>query len=91
MIDQTTKTVYIPLGGGAAACQPRLDGTAGKAAYREAGQYSVNVYAQHYQALLDAGDIQPLTEDSAVLINLSLYDSQMGLSLKADPGKAEFI
>lgn len=91
LIDQTTKTVYIPLGDGAAACQPLLDGTAGKAAYREAGQYSVNVYAQHYQALLDAGDIQSLTEDSAVLINLSLYDSQMGLSLKADPGKAEFI
>ena len=43
------------------------------------------------EALLDAGDIRPLTEDSAVLVNPALYDLQMGLSLQADPGKAEFV
>ena len=53
--------------------------------------YSVSIYEQHFQALLAAGDILPLTEDSAVLTNLKLYDAEMGLSLTADPGKAEFI
>lgn len=91
LIDQTTKTVYIPLGEGSAACQPLLEGWADKADYREAGQYSVSVYEQHFQALLAAGDILPLTEDSAVLTNLRLYDAATGLSLTADPGKAEFI
>lgn len=91
LIDQTTKTVYIPLGEGAAACQPLLEGWADKADYREAGQYSVSVYEQHFQALLAAGDILPLTEDSAVLTNLLLYSTETGLSLSADPGKAEFI
>ena len=91
LIDQTTKTVYIPLGEGAAACQPLLEGWADKADYREAGQYSVSVYEQHFQALLAAGDILPLTEDSAVLTNLQLYSTETGLSLSADPGKAEFI
>ena len=91
LIDQTTKTVYIPLGEGAAACQPLLEGRADKADYREAGQYSVSVYEQHFQALLAAGDILPLTEDSAVLTNLLLYSTETGLSLSADPGKAEFI
>ena len=90
-IDQAACTVYIPLGEGVEACRPLLDGTATREDYRRAGQYSVSVYAQHYRALADAGDIQPLTDASAVLTNLSLYDPEMGLSLQADPGKAEFI
>ena len=90
-IDQVACTVYIPLGEGVEACRPLLDGTATREDYRRAGQYSASVYAQHYRALADAGDIQPLTDASAVLTNLSLYDPEMGLSLQADPGKAEFI
>ena len=91
LIDQAAKTVYIPLGDGADACRPLLEGRANIGDYRKAGQYSVSIYEQHFQALSAAGDILPLTEDSAVLINLSLYDSQMGLSLKAESGKAEII
>lgn len=90
-IDQETSTVYIPLGDGAAACQRLLDGNAQREDYRRAGQYSVSVYAQHYRALADSGDILPLTETSAVLTNLSLYDPDLGLSMESDPGKAEFI
>ena len=91
LIDQATCTVYIPIGEGAAACQPLVDGTAKREDYRRAGQFGVSIYEQHYRDLYAAGDILPLTETSAVLANLSLYDPQMGLSLKADPGKAEFI
>lgn len=91
LIDQETCTVYIPLGDGAAACQPLLDATAKREDYRKAGQYSVSIYAQHFSALADSGDILPLTQTSAILTNLNLYDPKTGLSLQADPGKAEFI
>ena len=91
LIDQATCTVYIPIGEGAAVCQPLLDNTAKREDYRRAGQFSVSIYEQHYRNLYAAGDILPLTETSAVLTNLSLYDPEMGLSLKSDPGKAEFI
>lgn len=91
MIDQASCTVYIPVGEGIAACQPLSDGTATREDYRRAGQYGVNVYEQHYRQLLSSGDIRPLSETSALLVNLSLYDSKLGLSLEADPGKAEFI
>ena len=91
LIDQATCTVYIPIGDGAAVCQPLADGTAKREDYRRAGQFGVSIYEQHYRALKDAGDILPLTETSAVLTNLSLYDPETGLSLKSDPGKAEFI
>ena len=91
LIDQATCTVYIPIDEGAAVCQLLVDGTAKREDYRRAGQFGVSIYEQHYRTLKDAGDILPLTETSAVLTNLSLYDPEMGLSLKSDPGKAEFI
>lgn len=91
LIDQESRTVYIPLGEGDAACQALLNEKASREDYRRAGRFCVNIYEQHYKALESAGDIIPLTETSAVLTNLSLYDSQTGLSLQADTGKAEFI
>lgn len=91
LIDQATCTVYIPMGEGTDVCQLLLAGTANREDYRKAGQYSVNVYEQHYRDLWNAGDIQPISEAAGVLTNLSLYDPEMGLSLKSDAGKAEFI
>ena len=91
LIDQETCTVYLPLGGGEALCQALEAGTACREDYRRAGQYSVGVYARHFAALSRAGDLLPLTPDSAILTNLSLYDPETGLSLQADCGKAEFI
>lgn len=91
LIEEETITVYVPLGEGESACRPLLELRANREDYRRAGQYSVSIYSQHFQALLNAGDIQPLSDDSAILTNLSLYDPEMGLSMKADGGKAEFI
>lgn len=91
MIDQATKTVYIPIGDGKALCDQLRAGHAGREVYRKAGQYSVNIYEQHYQALLSAGDITPLDEESAVLADPALYRESTGLSLQADAGRAEFI
>lgn len=91
LIEEETFTVYIPLGEGEPVCRPLLEGRANREDYRRAGQYSVSIYRQHFLGLLNAGDIRPLSADSAILTNLSLYDPEMGLSLKADAGKAEFI
>lgn len=90
-IDQATKTVYIPMDQGAYLCEELQGGTATRTTYRKAGQYGVSIYDQHYRNLLQAGDILPLDDDSAILTNLSLYTQETGLSLNADFGKAEFI
>lgn len=90
-IDQTTKTVYIPVEETEEVFKHIADGVADRGDYRTAGQYSVNIYEQHYRALISAGDVQALDDDSGILVNVSLYDRQTGLSLKADTGKAEFI
>lgn len=91
LIDEASCTVYIPLDEGAQLCEKLLSGRAGKQDYRRAGQYGVSIFEHHYRALLSAGDITPLDESSAVLVNLNLYDPQKGLSLQAENGKADFI
>lgn len=91
MIDQNTKTVYIPIDDGTEVCRRIAEGTANRQDYRRAGQYSVNLYEQHFQALVASGDIDLTDDSSGILRNLSLYDSQIGLSLNAEFGKAIFV
>ena len=91
LIDQATKTVYIPLEGGKELCDRLLSGCADLEIYRKAGRYSVSIYEQHYQTLLSSGDILPLDEESGILIDPALYSKQTGLSMQSDAGRAEFI
>lgn len=91
MIDQSTRTVYIPIDEGGDVCQRIACGTANRKDYRQAGQYSVNLYEQHFRALAASGDIQLVDDNSGVLTNLSLYDSQRGLSVQPESGKGIFL
>lgn len=91
MIEQNTKTVYIPIGSGAEVCLRVADGIADRQDYRRAGQYSVNLYEQHFQSLVASGDIQMLDAGSGILTNPALYHPETGLSLQAEFGKAIFM
>ena len=88
LIDSPTKMVYIPRGDGIEPVERLMTGERSRSLYRQAGQYGVTVYEQHYNALLEAGDITPLDQESAVLNHTLLYDEKVGLSLEADWGKA---
>lgn len=90
-IDSDTKTIYIPENEGKVLIDRLRNGEHSRTIYRKAGQYGVNVYAQHFRELQNAGDIELLSEDCAVLINPELYEKMRGLSLKGDIGKAQFI
>lgn len=91
LIDSETKTVYIPMGEGEELVQRLRSGERSRALFRALGQYGVSIYPQHFDALDQAGDLEALEDGSAILTNLALYDSAMGLSLTADSGKALFI
>lgn len=88
LIDSPTKMVYIPRGDGIEPLERLLTGERSRSLCRQAGQYGVTVYEQHYNALLEAGDITPLDQENAVLNHTLLYDEKVGLSLEADWGKA---
>ena len=96
-IDENTRTVYVPVGEGAALVEQLKAGECSKELYRTLGRYAVSVYDQHFKALYAAGalltarDIPALDESSAILSDLTLYDERTGLTLEPETGKAEFI
>lgn len=96
MIDNDTRTVYIPWKDGSELIERLCDGACSKKLYRQLGQYAVQVYDEHFQALYDAGALQTadktngLDDRSAVLTDASLYSEATGLSLQADSGQALF-
>ena len=97
LIDQNTRTVYVPFGGGAALIERLKAGECSKELYRKLGRYAVSVYEPHFQklyaagALLTAREVPALDEDSAILNDMSLYSEMAGLTLEPEMGKAEFI
>jgi CRISPR-associated endonuclease/helicase Cas3 len=91
LIDDASKTVYIPLGEGAALVQRLRNGERTRALFRKLGQYSVNIYDWHFQELMKRGAIVPLEEDSAVLTDLHLYIADMGLVSAGDTGTGLFL
>lgn len=91
LIDTQTKAILIPKEEDAASIAEAFrQGRFTRALFRKAGQYMVNVYPQHFQALQEAGDIELISDEVAVLINETLYEEGVGLSLQADAGKALF-
>ena len=91
LIDSPTRTVYIPLGEGAALVDQLRAGMSSRQLFRQLGQYGVAIYEKHFAALESAGDLEVLEHGAAILRNTALYSGETGLSLEADSGKALFV
>lgn len=97
LINENTRTVYIPCGEGAQLLERLKNGACSRELYRKLGRYGVSVYDKHFQALdaagalLTARDVPSLDAESAILRDMALYDERYGLSLEPECGKAEFI
>ncbi len=89
LIDNDTKTVYIPLGAGEELIGRLRSGERSRGLFRALGQYGVSVYPPHFEAL--TGDLEMLEDGSAILNNLELYDNSTGLSLAVDSGRGIFL
>ncbi|MBQ9493483.1 MAG: CRISPR-associated helicase Cas3' [Oscillibacter sp.] len=89
MIDSSTKIVYIPQGNGKKLLEQLEFAGPSRSLYRKLGQYAVNVYERQYQELLNAGSIEALDNDSAVLRDETKYSQQTGLSV--DAGDLRFL
>ena len=90
LIDETSKTVYIPLEEGAKLVERLRSGEVSRSLFRQLGRYGVPVPAYQFQALYQAGDIELVTPQAGILLNLSLYDPESGFSPKAEEGKGLF-
>lgn len=90
LIDQNTFAVYIPIGEGKELVSRLREGERSRGLYRRAGMYSVSIYENHFNALINAGAAEPFGEDAAFLTDCSLYSDEKGLSTDVDGGNALF-
>ena len=84
LIDDASKTVYIPLDEGEALSQRLLSGERSRKLFRSLGQYGVSVCETQFQTLLRSGSLTPLDEDSAILADTGRYSAETGLCLQDD-------
>lgn len=84
LIEQDTRTVYIPIGDGERLVERLRQGERSRQLFRELGQYGVSVYPRQFQTLDEGGALELLEDGSAVLTDLSLYSDDTGLTFDVD-------
>lgn len=90
LIDQNTFTVYISVGEGKELISRLREGERSRELYRKAGMFSVSIYENHFNALINAGAAEPFGDDAAILTDLSLYSDEKGLATDVRDGSALF-
>lgn len=90
LIDQNTFAVYIPIGEGKELVSRLREGERSRGLYRRAGMYSVSVYQNQFDSLINAGAAEPFGDDAAILTDLSLYSDEKGLATDVRDGSALF-
>lgn len=91
LIDDVSKTVFIPDGKGAGFIRRLREGERSRNLFRALGQYGVNVYERQFQALISSGKLEIVDEDSAILLDPSLYVRNIGLSFCENDNTGLFI
>lgn len=90
LIDQNTFTVYISVGEGKELISRLREGERSRELYRKAGMYSISIYENHFNALINAGAAESFGDDAAILTDLSLYSDEKGLATDVRDGSALF-
>lgn len=90
LIDENTFTVYISVGEGKELISRLREGERSRELYRKAGMYSVSIYENHFNSLINAGAAEPFGDDAAILTDLSLYSDEKGLATDVPDGSALF-
>ncbi len=82
LIDDASKTVYIPLGEGESLVKRLRNGEKSRDLFRKLGQYSISIYDKQFQLLSETGKLELLSDDSAVLLDTTCYSPDTGLILE---------
>ena len=91
LIDDASKTVFVPRGKGAELVQRLRDGERSRKLFRELGQYGVSIYDGQYKSLMEAGALSPVDDNSAILTDLDIYVPKTGLKVCDNAGKGWFV
>ena len=86
LIENTTKTIYIPLDGTAGLLEQIVEGKAGRNTFRKLGQFGVNVHEDHFRRLWEAGCLEEVSKGVFVLRDLNQYREDTGLQMDVETG-----
>ena len=85
LIDEDTRTVYIPNRENAADLARLRAGQYSKTLFRRLARSSVNIYQKEYLKLVSAAAVEDF-DDFGILIRQDQYNTQCGLSVDAEDG-----
>ncbi len=91
LIDDNTKTVFIPNERNEKEIQALRGGYYTKSTLHKLQSSAVNIYEQHYCRLTGSGSIEITGDGFAILTESALYSPETGLSIQTDLGKAMFV
>ncbi len=86
LIEERTKTVYIPVDEGRLCVERMEAGHLTRDLFRKAGQYSVNVFPDHFKELWEAGCLDVMDDTIFVLRDMNQYRKDTGLQLDVETG-----
>jgi len=89
LIENNTKTIYIPLGDGEKYIKDLQEGIISKELYRGLGRFGVSVYEEDFYHLCRTGDVIQIEGNgqSGILQNCDLYKCETGLDCSGEEGK----
>ena len=86
LIENSMRTVYIPLDGTKDLLKQVAEGNADRNTFRRLGQYAVNVYEQHFMALWEHGCLEEISRNVFVLRDMNQYNEDTGLQMEVETG-----
>ena len=91
LIQNSARTVYIPINEGAVLCERLRKGPINRILLRQLGIYSVSCYFEQFQSLYNSGMLELLPDGSAILSDLTQYSQKLGLNMDVETGRGLFF
>ena len=86
LIENAARTVYLPVGEGAALCEQLCSGHVTRTLLRKLGVYSVSCYKDQFDKLDAAGALELRPDGSAILTDTGCYSEKTGLAMDVETG-----
>lgn len=91
LIESDARTIYIPTDENADDIAALRAGQYSRSLMRRLGRSAVGVYRWDWDALIESGAIEKLSENTAILADRAAYDPLCGLKINAQPGRGLWI
>lgn len=91
LIENQTQAIYIPMEDAKPYIENIYSGHISRDVFRQLGQYSVNVFPEHFKRLWEAGCLEAIDSDVYVLRDMNQYQDDTGLQLDVETGFGVFV